>query len=128
MRLRHFTFVLAVLFAIYGAGCVAFVAGGAIGGGAAVYVKGQMDETFNKPVHKVHNATLAALRELNMPLFEDTHDNTSAKIKSKVVSGEDVWIEISALSNTDSKVTVRVGIMGDEGKSSAILNTIQKHL
>lgn len=128
MRLRYVTLVLAVLFAVYGAGCAAFVAGGAIGGGGAVYIKGQVEETFNKPVHRVHGATLAALRELNMPLFEDTHDNTSAKIKSKVASGEDVWIDISALSNTDSKVTVRVGIMGDQGKSMAILNTVQQHL
>lgn len=128
MRSRYITFVLAVLFAVYGAGCAAFLVGGAIGGGTAVYIKGQMEETFNKPVHGVHEATLAALKELNMPVVEDTHDNTSAKIKSKVASGEDVWIDISALSNTDSKVTVRVGIMGDEGKSTAILNTINKHL
>ena len=128
MRSRHIAFVLAVMFAIFGTGCAALLAGGAIGGGTAVYIKGQMEETFNQPVPNVHEATLAALKELNMPVIEDTHDNTSAKMKSVVASGENVWIDISALSNTAAKVTLRVGTMGDEGKSTAILNTIQKHL
>jgi hypothetical protein len=128
MRSRHITFVLAVLFAVYGAGCAAFVAGGAIGGGTAVYVKGQVEQTFNNSVPQVHEATLAALKELNMPVVEDVHDETSAKMKSVVASGEEVWIDISALSNTASKVTLRVGTMGDEGKSTTILNTIHKNL
>ncbi len=128
MRSRHFAVVLAVLFAIYGIGCAAFVAGGAIGGGTAVYIKGQVEETFNNPVPRVHEATLAALKDLNMPVIEDTHDSTSAKMKSVVASGEDVWIDISALSNTASKMTIRVGTLGDEGKSTAILNTVHKHI
>ncbi len=128
MRSRHIVFVLAVLFAIYGAGCVAFVAGGAIGGGTAVYVKGQVEQTFDHSVPRVHRATLAALKELNMPVIEDKHDETSAKMKSVVASGEDVWIDISALSNTASKETIRVGTMGDEGKSNTILNAIHKNL
>jgi len=128
MRLRHIAFILAVPFAIYGSGCAAFVAGGAIGGGTAVYVKGQVEQTFNNSVPHVHEATLAALKELNMPVVEDVHDETGAKMKSVVASGEDVWIDISALSNTASKVTVRVGTMGDEGKSTAILDTIHKNL
>ncbi len=128
MRSRKILFVWAVLFVICGTGCAAFLVGGAVGGGTAVYIKGQVEETFNNSVHRVHEATLAALNDLNMPVIEDTHDSTSAKMKSIVASGENVWIDISALSNTASKVTIRVGTMGDEGKATSILNTIHKHL
>ena len=128
MRSRKIVFVWALLFAICGTGCAALLVGGAVGGGTAVYIKGQVEETFNNPVYRVHEATLAAFKDLNMPVIEDTYDSTSAKMKSIVASGEDVWIDISALSNTASKVTIRVGTMGDQGKASAILNTIHKHL
>ncbi len=127
MRSRNM-FVWAVLFVFCCTGCAAFVVGGAVGGGTAVYIKGQVEETFNHPVHRVHEATLAALKHLNMPVIEDTHDSFSAKMKSVLASGENVWIDISVLSNTDSKVTIRVGTLGDEGKSRSILDTIQKHL
>ncbi len=128
MRSRRIVFVLLLLFAVSSSGCAALVVGAAAGGGTAVYIKGQVEQTFSHSVPRVHEATLAALKELNMPVIEDNHDDTSAKMKSVVASGEDVWINISALSNTASKVTVRVGTMGDEGKSTAIINKIEKNL
>jgi hypothetical protein len=42
--------------------------------------------------------------------------------------GDDVWVEIESVTAESSKVTVRVGILGDEHKSRQILDGIHKHL
>ncbi|MGD0885014.1 MAG: DUF3568 family protein [Thermodesulfovibrionales bacterium] len=117
-----------VLLAVQLSGCVALVAGGAAGAGTVVYVKGQLNEDLNAPVSKVYDASLAALKELELPIIEDNHDSLSAKIKSKFADGDDVWIQIESVTAESSKITLRVGIMGDENKSRKISNAIHKHL
>jgi uncharacterized protein YceK len=117
-----------VLLAMQLAGCAAVVVGGAAGAGTVVYVKGQLNEDMNAPVSNVYDASLAALKELDLPIIEDNHDTLSAKIKSKFADGDDVWIQIESLSAESSKITIRVGIMGDEYKSRKIINAIHSHL
>ena len=45
-------------------------------------------------VPAVHDASISALKDLNLPIIEDNNDKLSAKIKSKFADGSDVWIEI----------------------------------
>ena len=129
--MKHFKFLLmlsAVLLAMQMTGCAALLVGGAAGAGSVVYVKGQLKENMNASVSRTHDACIYALRELKLPVIEDNHDRLSARIKSQVANGSDVWIEIESLGTEASKVTVRVGIMGDEPKSRQILDAIQQHL
>jgi hypothetical protein len=109
-------------------GCVALVAGGAAGAGTVVYIKGQLDEDINAPVSRVFGASISALKDLGLPLIEERHDRLSAKIKSEFADGSDVWIEIESLTSQSCKITIRVGIMGDEYKSRQILDRIHKHI
>ena len=110
------------------AGCAALLVGGAAGAGSVVYVKGQLKEDMSASVPAVHNASISALKDLNLPIIEDNHDNLSAKIKSKSADGQDVWIEIESVTAESSKITIRVGVMGDKNKSRQILDGIHKYL
>ena len=76
----------------------------------------------------VHTATLAALKELELPVIEDKKDQMSAKIESRFADGKTVWIDIDAVTNDSSKVTIRVGTFGDEVRSRKILDRIHHHL
>ena len=128
-RLKMFLVLLSVmLFAIELPGCVALLLGGAAGAGSVVYVKGQLKEDMAASVPRVHDASISTLKELNLPIIEDNHDSLSAKIKSKFADGDDVWIQIESVTAESSKITLRVGIMGDENKSRKISNAIHKHL
>jgi hypothetical protein len=117
-----------VLLSMQMEGCVALVAGGAAGAGTVVYIKGQLNEDINAPVTKVYAASISTLKDLGLPIIEDRHDSLSAKIKSEFADGSNVWIEIESLTSESCKVTIRVGIMGDEYKSRQILDHIHKHI
>jgi len=109
-------------------GCVAIVAGGAAGAGAVVYVKGELQEDINASATRVHRATVVALKQLDLPLIENAHDKMSSKIKSRFADGDDVWIDIEAVTSESSKITIRVGIMGNENKARTILSEMHKYL
>jgi hypothetical protein len=117
-----------VLLTMHLVGCAAVVVGGAAGAGTVVYVKGQLNEDINASVSKVYDASLSALKELELPIIEDNHDTLSAKIKSKFADGDDVWIQIESVTAESSKITIRVGVMGDENKSRRIIDAIHRHL
>ena len=117
-----------MLFALELAGCAALLVGGAAGAGSVVYVKGQLKEDMAASVPRVHDASISALKELSLPIIEDNHDKLSAKITSRFADGSDVWIEIESVTAESSKITIRVGVMGDEQKSRQILDGIHKHL
>jgi hypothetical protein len=106
-----------VLLSMQMEGCVALVAGGAAGAGTVVYIKGQLNEDINAPVTKVYAASISTLKDLGLPI-----------IKSEFADGSNVWIEIESLTSESCKVTIRVGIMGDEYKSRQILDHIHKHI
>ncbi len=109
-------------------GCLALLAGGAAGAGSVVYVKGQLRETMDATVTAVHSASVATLKELGLPAIEDKYDELSAKMKSRFADGQDVWIDIEYITVQSSRLTIRVGIMGDERKSRQILDGIHRHL
>jgi hypothetical protein len=117
-----------VLFTLTLAGCAALLLGGAAGAGGAVYIKGELKEDMSASVPRVHHATIAALKELNLPVNEDIHDKLSAKIQSRFADGAEVWIAIESVTAESSKVTIRVGVMGDEQKARQILGAIHRHL
>lgn len=110
------------------AACVALVAGGAIGAGGVIYVNGELTHTVNRPVPKVYAATIATLKDMNLPVLEDTHDQLSARIKSKLATGEDINISLNSASAETTKIGVRVGVVGDKDKSQTILSNIESHL
>jgi len=130
MRSRYSIFLLIILsiFQFAAAGCVALVAGGAAGAGTVVYFKGQLDEEIRAPEAKVYSASISALRELRLPVLEDDHDSFTAKIKSKLANGKDVWISMESVTGGSSKIAIRVGIFGDEEKSRMISNTIHRYI
>jgi hypothetical protein len=109
-------------------GCAALLVGGAVGAGSVVYIKGQLKEDMAVSVRRVHDATIPALKELGLPIIEDNHDRLSASMKSRTADGSDVWIAVESVTQDSSKITVRVGLIGDERKSRQILDAIHRHL
>jgi hypothetical protein len=126
---REFLVLLSFMFfAVAVAGCAALLVGSAAGAGSVVYVKGQLKEDMNVSVPAVHDASISTLKGLSLPIFEDNHDKLSARIKSRFANGDDVWIEIESITAKSSKITIRVGILGDQNKSRQILDGIHTHL
>lgn len=129
--LRRFALVALLLaLSIEVSGCppALFVAGGAAGAGAVVWVKGKLEEELNVPLGKVHQASLAGLKELELPIKEDRKDMLSAEIESQFADGKDIWISIRSLAESTTKITIRVGVLGDQPRSERIIEAIHRHL
>lgn len=111
-------------------GCTgaALLAGGAAGAGAVVWVKGKLEYEFSAPLPKVYTATLAALKEFELPIQEEKKDKLVARVESQLADGKRVWIDIRSLTESSSKITIRIGMFGDRSRSRRLLEAIRRHL
>ena len=129
MILRRLILVIAVLSAAGTVtGCVALAVGAAGGAAGVVYVKGRLVDTIDAPVERVYNASLAMLGAKGLPVREKRIDFSSARIRSEYKDGEDIRIEIDAITSEVSEVRIRVALTGDQGRSSDLLDSIKARL
>ena len=73
-------FVLCSVLALSCSGCFALFVGAAGGAAGAVYVMGKLNDEVNYEVRVVHNATVAALGELELKLLENKVDKLSTHV------------------------------------------------
>ena len=121
-------FVLCSVLALSCSGCFALFVGAAGGAAGAVYVMGKLNDEVNYEVRVVHNATVAALGELELKLLENKVDNLSAHVESEFADSEHVWIDLESLSDSRTNLTIRVGVTGNEVRARKIHDAIKRHL
>lgn len=126
--LMGYALALGLLLATVGtSGCILLL--GAAGGVAgSKYVGGKLDAEINAPVEKVHQASVAGLKSLGLPLVKNQGDKLAAELESRTVDDKKIVIAIGFVSETQSKLSIRVGTIGDEKRSRSILNAIQAEL
>lgn len=107
--------------ALFGAGAGAGVAG-------ATYVMGKLEDEVNAPVSKVQRASVAALKALELPVNKERGDKLAAEMESETADQKKIWISITSLTSSRSKIVIRVGLMGDEARSRQILQAIHTRL
>jgi len=108
-------------------GCLLLVGAGA-GAGSAAYYMGKLEDEVNAPVDDVHDAAIDGLKDLEMPILKDQGDKLSGKVESVTADDRNVWIYIDSLTPSRSKITIRVGYIGDEVRSQQILKAIRDAL
>lgn len=109
-------------------GCLALAVGAAAGAGGAVYVMGKLEEEVNHAVPVVHKAAAAALKDLGLTLLRDDGDKLTAKLESEFADNKHVWVDLESITDKRTRITIRVGLMGDEVRSRKILEMIHKRL
>ena len=120
--------IIGLLLACLCSGCVALAVGAAGGVAGVVYVMGKLQEEVNHPISSVHEATLQGLRDLDLPISEDKADKLAAHVESKLADGTHVWVDLDSMADSRTKLTIRVGVVGDESRSRNILAAIKAHL
>ena len=128
-RWKHAVLLLALAIVISGCAEAVLIGVGAAGGaGAALWTKGKMVEELDASLSKAYTASVAALKDLELPVNKDVKGGLKAKIESQFPDGKYVLIGIRALTESSSKITVRVGAFGDKARSEKILGAIHQHL
>jgi hypothetical protein len=119
---------LLLILVIQLSGCAAVIIGGAAATGGLLYVRGKLQEDIKASTTRVHRASIAGLKELGLPLQKDRKDDVTARIKSEFADGKDISIHIDYISESTSRLTIRVGAFGDKKRSLKIRDSIHRHL
>ena len=109
-------------------GCVPLLIDAAAGAGGVVWVKGSLEQNFDKTVEQLHRASLAGLRDIKCTVRADQVRKHLAKITFEFDDGQKGSVNIKALTERSAKLKIRVGVLGDETKSQIALNAILRHL
>lgn len=111
-------------------GCVVLALGAAAtaAAGGAVYVKGQLKETVDGTVVEVHRAARTALNETGVRITTDLQDDFTAQLEGTMADGTRVWIDIERVTASTTRLSIRVGYMGDQARSSELLERIKRSL
>lgn len=126
MLRRIFTFV-GLFVCIPLAGC-AVVAAGAAAAGTVAYIQGALEVDEPHPIDKVYQATKMALAELRMMVTKDQKEMNIARIEARDVEDKKAEITLSARNEGITRITIRVGLFGDEVRSRRIYMRIHQHL
>ena len=132
-KLMHSTrimcfFIFVTVFMLQGCVAALFGAGAGAGAGTYAYVRGEQKVSYPKPLGITYNATLAALKSLEMPILTSTKDLTDGTIEARKGDGSTVNIRLSRESDQVTTVRIRVGVLGDEASSKLISDKIAKQL
>lgn len=111
-----------------GCAVVLFGAGAGAGVAGATYVMGKLEDEVNAPVPKVRRTTVAALKALELPVNKERGDKLAAELESETADQKKIWISITSLTSSRSKIVIRVGLLGDEARSRQILKAIHTRL
>lgn len=111
-------------------GCAVVLLGAGAGAGVAgaTYVMGKLEDEVNAPVAKAQQASVAAFKWLELPIDKQRGDKLAAELESETADQKKIWVSITLLTSSRSKIVIRVGLMGDEARSRQILQAIHARL
>jgi len=109
-------------------GCVAVAAGVAGGAGAAAWLSGKLGQDVNASYSRVVSASRSGLETLGLEITKETADQSITQLKSVYEDGREVWVDIRPITDTTSRIEVRVGAMGDKEASERIMTSILSYL
>lgn len=126
-KIAMFIFAGLLLLNIYG--CVALLAGAAGGTGTAAWLSEKLSLQVNAPFERAIKAAKSALSSLRLAVTKETIEQNIAQVMSKYTDGKTIWIDIRKITDSTSKVEVRVGaVKGDKEAADKILKRIMRYL
>ncbi|MEW6008250.1 MAG: DUF3568 family protein [Candidatus Omnitrophota bacterium] len=128
MAKKIISFIFCALLLVNMCGCVALLAGAAGGAGTATWLSGKLSQEVNASFEKSLKASRTALKSLKMDIEKDTVKDNVAQLISTYTDGRTTWVDIHRVSQSISKIEVRVGMKGDKEVARKILDKIIKSL
>lgn len=110
-------------------GCVAMLAAGAGGGGTAYWLSNKLVQRVESPYERTIEAAESALMAMNLEVKKKTVEKKVAQLKSEYTDGKEIWVDVRRLTDTSSRIEVRVGgVSSDKEAANKILNAIVSRL
>jgi hypothetical protein len=96
--------------------------------GKVEYSWGVLNATESASIEKVYDASLKAVEELKLPIIQKGVDLMSGKIITRDVEDKKIIITLTAATGGMTKISIKVGTLGDEEKSKLIYEQIKKKM
>ena len=125
---RAVTMAAAAMAGLLCSGCFVLAVGAAGAAAGAVYTLGKLTDELSYEVPVVHAATTQAMNDLELRLSEDRSDKLTAHMESEFADGTNVWIDAQSIAEGRTKLTIRVGVLGDEVRARRVYEAIKQHL
>ena len=111
-------------------GCLLLAAGAGAGAGVATvaYVKGELKTTYAASLDRTWDATLGALKDLQINVRSSKKDATEGNVEATKADGTKVKIALEPAGPDTTSVRIRVGTFGDEEASKVINRQIASRL
>ncbi len=106
-------------------GCATIKAGAA---GTVAYIRGDLQTVESADINAVYKAVLKSIDELELSITQKTKDAMSAKIVARDAQDKKITIKLGATVEGATKVSIRVGLFGNERKSRLIYEQIKEYL
>ena len=128
MNKSHIALIgLLISLAIILPGCLAAAVGAGAAGGA-VYIKGDLEAVEAQNIDAVYAATKKAVGQLGLIITKDSKSARKAEIVTRDDEDRKTTIKLKATSDEATKLLIRVGIFGNEVRSSLIYQKIHDAL
>jgi uncharacterized pyridoxamine 5'-phosphate oxidase family protein len=101
-----------------------------IGTDAAVYSGGKLYAVTDQDLNSVYEATVTALKELEVEVIETAKDVFYAKVVGKIADGRTVTIRIEPETDNITNIDIKAGkfLSGDEERARVIYEQIKQNL
>jgi hypothetical protein len=128
MQVKRVLLILTLIgIAVVGQGCIA-VAVGVGAAGTIAYVRGDLEAVESHSLDEVYEATLEAVKELELQSVYKTKDALTATITAYDAQDKKVKIILKKTADQITKISIRIGTFGSETKSRLIYQAIQDNL
>ncbi len=119
--------LVSLLTAPFLGGCFV-VAAGAAGAGAVAYVRGELSSNVPHGLDDTFAACQRAVRDLELIRIDDHKTSLDAQLVSRTALDKKIEIKLERVGDKLTKVSIRVGVMGDQPLSLTILDKINAEL
>lgn len=126
-RCRLFAALLALAALPWLSGCV-IIAAGAVGAGAVAYVRGELTTSLEHELDTVYRAAQVALAKQEFAKIEERKSGLDAQLVHRTALDKRVEIKLEKITDRLTKLRIRVGFVGDQDLSLALLEKIKAEL
>jgi hypothetical protein len=125
--LRMFGLLALLMNALLLPGCM-LAAVGAGAAGTVAYFKGDLESTESASLDAVYTATEKAVEEMGLYVISKEKDALGTRFVLRDTTDKKITINLTAVSETTTKLSIRVGVFGDESRSRRIYEQIKTNL
>ena len=110
-----------------GAGCASTTADAA-GGASVAYALGDLEAEVESTPQKIVKAARGALEDLEIHIASVDSTSLDGQVIGHTATDDKVDITVKRLDDTRSRISIRIGIFGDEEGSRRIYDAIRERL